>query len=390
MIRFHTIVVTVLLIVGVARGQFQFKLHEIGSPGGRAFGQTTLVDIDGDGDLDFISGQRGGKVFWHEFIAPGDPGNPGNPGKWATHVIGSGATTDVGGCAFDIDGDGDVDQASGAVWFRNPGKGRMKEQWQRFESGAISTHDNFAADIDGDGRLDLVAMSDQAGVFWYRIPKDATQKWTGTRIGDARHSGIAIGDIDGDGDNDIVRADVWFENRDGKGAQWKTHDNIPFPGKKYNFAGMATQTRLGDIDGDGDLDIAMTDGEVKDARASWLENVDGKGGQWKRYDLTKDDKGAMHSVALADFDNDGDLDIFSCEMGIGGGGRWFIWENPAPGSKDRDKARSLPWKEHIILENVLGHESRVGDVDGDGDIDICSKPWNGDRHVFVENLLRKR
>jgi hypothetical protein len=54
--------------------------------------------------------------------------------------------------------------------------------------------------------------------------------------------------------------------------------------------------------------------------------------------------------------------------------------------------------EHILLDRRLGgHELQVGDVDGDGDLDICSKPWSaaptngagGKLHVdFLENRLR--
>ncbi len=36
------------------------------------------------------------------------------------------------------------------------------------------------------------------------------------------------------------------------------------------------------------------------------------------------------------------------------------------------------------------HESVCGDVDGDGDVDILTKPWRGDLYLFVENLLDPR
>jgi hypothetical protein len=86
---------------------------------------------------------------------------------------------------------------------------------------------------------------------------------------------------------------------------------------------------------------------------------------------------------VADFDNDGDADLFS------GGGPltqgdllWFIWEN------QDGKGRS--WKEHLVHRGQEAHESVCGDVDGDGDLDILTKPWRGDLHLFVENLLRSR
>ena len=68
--------------------------------------------------------------------------------------------------------------------------------------------------------------------------------------------------------------------------------------------------------------------------------------------------------------------------------RWILWENLGGGK----------FAEHIILDEKLGgHELQAGDVDHDGDIDICSKawgplPWNGaggKMHVdYLENRLR--
>ncbi|MBA7629226.1 hypothetical protein ES703_36724 [subsurface metagenome] len=88
-------------------------------------------------------------------------------------------------------------------------------------------------------------------------------------------------------------------------------------------------------------------------------------------------------TGLPAFDNDGDLDVFS------GGGpltknaphKWFIWENL--------DGKGRKWKQHLILSGKRCHEAKAADVDGDGDIDICSKPWNGNEHVYLRNMLKE-
>lgn len=354
-----------------------FRMHEIDRIGNQ-MGQTSLVDVDRDGDLDWIAGCNGGTIWWFEYQAPD---------RWVRHVIGRPVATEVGGTAFDVDGDGWVDQVSGATWFRNPGAPRTTE-FTRHENGAIRrSHDNVAADIDGDGRLDVVMMSDREGLFWYRIPDDPTRPWEAHRVGPGVHGGIAprgVGDIDGDGDADIVRSTGWFENADGKGADWRWHENLDggHDGKFPN----TTRAWLVDLDGDGDLDAVLCDndrGGNDTHRVHWFENRDGKGGAWQRQAIA-DGKGDLHSLAVADFDNDGDADVFSGEGPLGFSGpdgkrRWFIWENL--------DGRGGAWRERIIFEGPRCHEAVAADVDDDGDIDIGSKPWDGDLHVYLRNLL---
>ena len=353
-----------------------FHLHEIGRPGGKNFGQTSAVDVDHDGDLDFISGRQFGDVFWFE--------NRGAAG-WRTHLIGRKALTDVGGVAFDVDHDGWIDQASGGTWYRNPGNTREATEWRRFENGATPAHDNLAADIDGDGTLDLVSILDKAGVFWYRVPPDSAARWIEHRILGVTtsqcHGGIAVGDIDGDGDNDVARVDRWLENSDGKGQMWVEHRVFDF-GKEGPW-GIQTRAKFVDVDRDGDLDLIQAEGDVLDGRVAWFENRRG-GADWVRH-LIKlpGHKQDFHSLCIADFDNDGDVDVFS------GGGpltqgdhRWFLWENA--------DGRGGDWREHQVASGHRTHESVCGDVDGDGDIDILTKPWDGDLHLFVENLFDRR
>lgn len=364
-----------LATFSVIAAEINFRVHEIGQPGGKNFGQTSVVDIDGDGDLDFVSGRQFGDILWFE--------NPGAVGRWPQHLLGTQARTDVGGVAFDVDGDGWIDQVSGGTWYRNPGRLNVKDKWDRFENGAMPTHDNLAADIDGDGKLDLVSILDKAGVFWYRIPRDPTTQWTEHKVLGVTmpqcHGGIAVGDVDADGDNDIFRVDRWFENSDGKGETWIEHAAFEFG--KVGPWGIQTRAKLVDLDQDGDLDLIQAEGDVLDGRVAWFENSD-KGRKWQTHLIKAPGHNQdFHSICVADFDNDGDLDIFS------GGGpltkgefQWFVWENV--------DGKGGQWTEHTIRKGLETHESVAGDVDGDGDIDILTKPWKGDLHLFVENQLK--
>lgn len=351
---------------------FTFQVHEIDRPGGAKFGQTTAVDVDRDGDIDFISGARGGSVYWFEYRADAD---------WARHVIGAETPTDVGGTAFDVDGDGWVDQVSGSAWYRNTGDPR--QLFERFETGAVPTHDNLSADVDGDGMLDLVSLLDKQGVFWYSIPEDPTQQWIEHQVlgptDPPCHGGLAAGDIDGDGDVDLARLDRWLENADGQGTAWVEHHDFDFG--QVGPWGLQTRAELLDLDDDGDLDLVQAEGDVLGGGVAWFRNDDGRGGSWTRTLIRLPGHNQdFHSICVADFDSDGDPDVFS------GGGpltegehRWFIWENA--------DGRGRQWQEHVIATGRPTHESVCADVDQDGDVDILTKPWNGDIHLFAENQL---
>jgi MYXO-CTERM domain-containing protein len=350
---------------------FQFQM--VDRPGGINYGQTSLVDIDKDGDLDFVSGRQGGAVFWFE--------NRG-AGAWARHALGDMAITDVGGVAFDVDRDGWIDEVSGGTFFRNTGNPRGAA-FERIVTGAISTHDNLVGDVDGDGRVDLVSLKDDRGLFWYTIPGDPRTAWPGHQVvgvtSPPTHGGLGMGDIDGDGDADITRVDRWFENLDGTGLKWREHRNIDFG--TVGPWGLQTRVRLVDLDGDRDLDLIQSEGDVDDGRVAWFENLDGKGGAWARHLLRdRGRKEDFHAMVVADFDKDGDLDVLASGGPLTSGARrTYVWENL--------DGKGGAWKETPIYEGVEGHETVAGDIDRDGDVDVCSKPWAGDTHYCLINQL---
>jgi hypothetical protein len=372
------------------RADMKFQHHFIDKDlPANSYGQTSLVDVDHDGDLDFITGGADAQrtVYWFEYQGPD---------QWVRHVLGTQHPSDVGGTAFDVDGDGWVDHVAGGVWYRNTGKPRQ-EQFERivFDAQLSKVHDLYKADIDGDGKFDIVTISDKNNLRWYHIPADPRQPWERHDIGAGVHAGVGLGDVDGDGDIDVVRSNLWFENTDGKGTKWVEHP-VPF-GKPTGPYPLGTACIVVDINRDGRMDLHMTEHEIRGGKIAWLENGDGKGLSWKVHELPSGDpdpRGAYHSLAVADFDNDGDSDIFTVEMeGIPGAQkpRWFIWENV--------DGKGANFVERVILNNGLGgHEARAADVDGDGDIDICSKLWKprpdnangGKNHAdFVENMLKQ-
>lgn len=363
------------------------------------YGCPVLADFDNDGDPDYaFSGPEG--LYWFE--------NMGQH-QWKDHKVGVMPVRQLGAASFDVDKDGWQDIIVGRHWFRNPQNPRNEpfirhEYDQRIKT---SIHDIVVADVDGDQQGEVILMGDKEGVFWYDIPSEPehNQEWNRTLItldvlttNEAMHAGFypnGVDDLDGDGDRDLVLPDRWMENT-GSGKSWKKH-HLPF-GKRGPW-GLSSRSWIIDLDNDGDNDIVMTDCDQQCSRAAWLENHGGSPPTFTSHFLPMKAtgiRGSFHSLYVGDLDNDGDNDIFSCDQEDdsifpeGAPPRWYIWENVSEGS-------SIRFEEKVIFDgNLGGHDALVGDVDGDGDLDIFSKVWNlwpgnannGKEHAdYLENKL---
>ena len=221
-----------------------------------------------------------------------------------------------------------------------------------------------AGDLDGDGDIDLVEQSNarlltNTGAGTFTVTGIAG--FPGHDAGDP----IELADMDGDGDLDLVQVRdrvVTILSNDGAG----------------NFTGVLAPVTMGearssttfsllllDLDGDGDLDVATSqDTSSRPRRGEVLLN-DGSGvlaphpEQASFYSSNSD----IREMQAADLDNDGDIDLATGSAGAGRGGLIFL--NAGDGTFFQDS--EVPINQDCFR---CGAYSVLGDVDGDGDIDI--------------------
>jgi hypothetical protein len=355
-------------------------------------GGTALADFDGDGDLDAaISRRVSQSAYWYERI---------NDSLWIPHQMGSGASLagTLGTVTLDMDRDGWNDVVYNGIWFRNPGNlGTDPDTPWRSYLIKAGGHDAAAADINGDSLVDLL-IYDGNKLAWYN-PGDALREHV-ISAGHRDHGGTAprgFGDLDGDGDTDVVIPGYWFENPGSGAGTWTAH-TWPFdsiPGASY---GPSIRSWITDMDGDGKQDIIYSHCDTGGSHLYWVRNL-WNGRQWAPLRLPDpptrqgdvEGTGSFHSLGVADFNMDGYPDIFAGEQ-----------EDPAVymesegrvAMKPRGlKERGVIWYHNgsqdprfepvvIQLDNPGWHDAQLGDVDGDGDIDIVSKVWNADGAAY--------
>jgi len=325
------------------------------------------ADVDGDGDMDVIGAAYiADRVTWWENVG-------GDGTLWNEQIVDAAFNGARSVHAADVDGDGDTDILGAAsndnliTWWKNvDGSGTL---WTERVAGALVSGATsvFAADVDGDGDTDILgAAYDGDSINWWENLSGTGLSWAGHTV-DAAFDGansVSAADIDGDGDMDIVGSaffaqDItWWENLDGTGLNWAVHvvDAL--------FAGAA-DVHAADIDGDGDTDL-LGAGSIADEIRCW-ENMDGAGTSWIAHSVSTGFNGAG-SVYTDDFDNDGDLDVI--------GSAYYsddisCWENP--------NSFGINWTCHRVGWMFDGaNDVCPTDIDNDGDMDLIGAAYIGD------------
>ncbi len=344
-------------------------------------------DWNHDGHMDVISSFNGAVVLlpgptWkkqitlYKFIDP----KSGKPAKRGC----------IHSTLMDVDGDGDLDFCGSnqtVFWLECPDQ-PLTDTWtyRTIDDQIKGTHCLIIGDIDGNGKMDLIANSGRGpeqtdfpfSLTWQQVPPNPQQAkaWQRHVFADRDAPGgshyTGFGDVNGDGRPDICCAakggdkfpgGQWF-------AWWQQPEKLGVPWTRHLLAkGQvgATNIQPVDLNNDGILDFAATRGHGKGVL--WFQGPD-----FKLLEIDPDIEGP-HCLALADMDQDNDVDIVTCGHTTTGLAVWY--ENNGAGKFSR----------HLVGTKQGSYDVRTVDMDADGDLDILIAGHFSNNLLWYENPL---
>ena len=357
-----------------------------------------LADFDGDGDMDVVTAYKGNaRIIWFE--------NIDGHGQFAQKQVVTYTLSNIKSIlSFDVDMDGDMDilaatgmQSPKIVWYDNlDGAGNFGAE-KEIDSKSVGFSKILAGDLDGDDDIDIIALSTDASVYWYKNDAGAFSSpiffrhnvslmnlsdmdndgdidiilrisgkiriygnnngiFTEKASFDTENSmkNIATGDFNGDGYLDILLSGhfhlFWYQNTDNGASFVLNQESFP---KGSCLVGTSRLLAVGDVDGDGDVDVFTTSLGKK----FWFENEDGQGTFKVRHSFF-DAKTNPLSIIAVDMDVDGDIDLLETN---GYDVRWY--ENDGQGN-------SIDI--HVFSRAISYNSLFSGDINNDDQNDLIS------------------
>ena len=297
----------------------------------RSAGEMELQDIDLDGDLDLIAIFRESKLGWLENL---DGKGAFGDIQWIDNISGSHSVQLFSALAVsDVDMDGDIDVIVGSNTL-------LFDREAPTQTGTIIWYEN----LDGRGAF---SKANEIGTLALVVGRQ-----------------MVVLDVDKDGDHDIgvsasdwfgrdISSFQWYENLDGAANDWSAHLVISGGGPQaYAF---------GDIDSDGDPDLVALHGRLADFNGSyrllsWYENTglgDFKTASRLNTRITEPDS---VKLTLLDFDSDGSMDLMFKSLDS-----WSFAERRSNGAFEITERVNHLYNWHV---------ADVGDIDEDGDMDF--------------------
>ena len=337
-----------LLIYSNGFAQLKFHKQMIAA---ESFESVNVFDVNKDGKPDIVSG-----AYWYE-----------GPDFINRHFIGKVNRTGDGGywddfatIPMDVNGDGWMDYISGdwfskSIWWReNPGNNNG--EWKL---NIIDTTGNVetirAWDVDHDGSIEIVPNNPEQLLKFYKLEKEPNGKNNGkflkVDVAPLQQHGLGFGDINGDGRGDFIISNGWLEApADPLKGKWVLHND-------FELGTASVPILVEDVNGDGknDLIVGQAHGYGLDWYEQRLDQTKKRG--WIKHSIDSSSS-QYHTMEWADIDNDGKMELIT-------GKRYKAHNGGDPGSNDLYGLYYFKWNGHSFTKHVISYGS-LGEGKGTG------------------------